>query len=138
MKPRIAQCCCGKTKIQVKADPVIHSVCNCNNCKQRTGSAFGISAYFYDEDVKIIEDATSVYALKNDLGEQKRYFCHQCGTTLFWKASVFRGMTGIAGGCFTEDPLPQPTFNADLNNQCAWVSFPPEMNKPLTKDDLPN
>ncbi len=72
MKPRIAQRCCGKTKTQVKANPVIHSVCNCNNCKQRTGSAFGISAYFYDEDVKIIEDATSVYALKNDLGEQKR------------------------------------------------------------------
>ena len=32
-------------------------------------------------------------------------FCVECGTTVFWNANIFKGMTGIGGGTF--DP---PTF----------------------------
>ncbi len=134
---QIAQCCCGNTKIQVTSEPTIHSVCNCNNCKQRTGSAFGISAYFLTENVEVIKDSTSTYALTTEYGHQARHFCNQCGTTLFWTADALKGMTGIAGGCFTDKPLPQPQFNAMKDNQCEWVRFADEMNKSFTAADRP-
>lgn len=46
---RTATCCCWQASIGVEGEPKIHLVCHCNNCKKRTGSAFGISAYFADD-----------------------------------------------------------------------------------------
>ncbi|MFC7047827.1 GFA family protein [Emcibacter nanhaiensis] len=134
---RKAQCCCGACVVEVSSEPALHGVCNCNNCKKRTGSAFGISAYFWAEDVRVVSDNTAIYALSNDHGKQERHFCRNCGTTLYWQVEIFAGMTGVAGGCFAEDPLPDPTFYAMLDNKCAWVSFSEQMKAGLKPEDIP-
>jgi hypothetical protein len=127
---RTATCCCGQSTIEVEGEPKIHLVCNCNDCKKRTGSAFGVSAYFSDSQIKGTNGNTNRYEINNQETEQIRYFCKSCGTTLFWKISRFPSipgiaeMTGIAGGCFTESPLPEPTIVASNNNKCAWVELP--------------
>jgi len=127
---RIATCCCGQTTIEVEGDPKIHLVCNCNDCKKRTGSAFGISAYFSDSQIKNKNADTDTYEINNDETEQQRYFCKSCGTTLYWKISKFPSipnisqMTGIAGGCFIDNPLPEPTLSASNENKCAWLDLP--------------
>jgi len=38
---RTATCCCGSASITVKDDPILNGICHCNDCKRRTGSAFG-------------------------------------------------------------------------------------------------
>jgi hypothetical protein len=40
----------------------MHGICHCTNCKRRTGSAFGISAYFDRTAVVAKTGETSVYA----------------------------------------------------------------------------
>jgi len=42
----VARCCCGELEINVSGEPTKHGICHCDNCKKRTGSAFGISVYF--------------------------------------------------------------------------------------------
>jgi hypothetical protein len=127
---RTASCCCGKSTIEVEGDPKLHIVCSCNDCKKRTGSAFGISAYFLDSQVKSKKGETATYEINNDETEQKRHFCKSCGTTLFWKISRFPNipgiseMTGIAGGCFIESPLRSPTISASNSNKCVWLELP--------------
>ena len=49
---RKAKCCCGACSIDVEGDPALNALCHCLNCKRRTGSAFGWSAYFADAAVK--------------------------------------------------------------------------------------
>nr|MBS0019327.1 GFA family protein [Gammaproteobacteria bacterium] len=120
------------------SEPALNCVCNCNNCKKRTGSAFGISAYFPEHSFKVIKGTTKVYELQNEHGKQERHFCPECGTTLYWHVEIFKGLIGVAGGCFTENPLPSPRFNAMKENQCVWVSFPASMDKSLTAQDIPN
>jgi hypothetical protein len=46
-------CLCGAVRYRVKKDPVRASICHCRNCQRRTGSAFGIGAYFKEADVEI-------------------------------------------------------------------------------------
>lgn len=127
---RIASCCCGQSTIEVEGDPKIHIVCNCNDCKQRTGSAFGISAYFSDTQIKNRNGNTNTYEINNNETEQQRHFCKSCGTTLYWKITRFPSisgiseMTGIAGGCFIENTLPNPTISALNENKCAWLDLP--------------
>ncbi|HBC55861.1 MAG TPA: aldehyde-activating protein [Gammaproteobacteria bacterium] len=133
---RLAKCCCGKTQIEVSDEPAINCVCHCNNCKQRTGSAFGISAYFRHDQFQIIKDSTNVYELKNEQGKQQRHFCQFCGSTLFWYADCFNNYVGVAGGCFTDNPLPQPTYSCRIDNQSTWILLPDSVNRPLTQTDM--
>ena len=54
-----------------------------------------------------------------------RYFCAACGTTLFWTSDVFMpGHAGVAGGCFTQAPLGEPTVTATDQKRCAWRGLP--------------
>ena len=127
---RTATCCCGQSSIEIEGNPKIHLVCHCDNCKKRTGSAFGVSAYFADTQVKRKTGKTEIYEINTETTQQKRHFCKSCGTTLYWK--IFRfpeipgiaEMTGVAGGCFTDDPLPEPTMTVSNEQKCAWLELP--------------
>ncbi len=104
----------------------MNSVCNCTNCKLRTGSAFGISAYFKtDAVIKQLGD-TRIYQLrhKEQSHQQKHHFCSQCGTTLFWTISTMPDLIGIAGGCFANSEIIEPTHTLNNVQKCPWVKFP--------------
>ena len=125
---RKATCCCGACAIEVKGEPEINAVCHCRNCQRRTGSAFGWSAYFPNHAIRATIGAFRTYSIAGDAGTentQERVFCGTCGTTLFWRASDFPELTGIAGGCFNDGrPLPEPTRTLGNETQCAWVTLP--------------
>ena len=128
---RTAACCCGACSIQVKGEPEINAVCHCADCRRRTGSAFGWSAYFRNDAVVAMLGALRTYSVRpgqNGAGAGterawERVFCGTCGTTLFWRAQGHEGLTGIAGGCFTA-PLPEPTISLDDAARCAWLHLP--------------
>lgn len=65
MMQRKARCACGAASITVADEPYVHAVCHCGNCKKRTGSAFGINAYFEKAKVVGMEGNTTVYAFHN-------------------------------------------------------------------------
>ena len=92
---RLGKCCCGGTVIEVSGDPALNALCHCNNCKKRTGSGFGYSAYFPTENVRVVKDSTKAYKLDSQFGKQSRYFCSNCGTTLFWHAETLKGVIGV-------------------------------------------
>jgi hypothetical protein len=124
MTTRIARCCCGACTIEVKGEPLLNAICHCSSCKQRTGTAFGWSVYFADADVVATTGKTNVYAKDGPAG-YRRHFCANCGTTLWWKSFGFMpDDTGIAGGCFAGDALPQPNISATDGGRCAWVDLP--------------
>ena len=129
MMIRTAKCCCGKTSIELDGDPLLNLVCHCNNCRSRTGSAFGMSCYFSNNQVISVTGEMNVYKINNADTEQKRYFCGTCGTTLYWKLSRFPGLpnastlTGVAGGCFPSTSLPPPTISAQDGDRHAWLAL---------------
>ena len=50
---------------------MIAGVCHCTFCKRRTGSAFALSAYFDDANVKILSGALKIYEYRSD--DNKRW-----------------------------------------------------------------
>ena len=84
---RKAVCCCGACSIAVDGEPTLNAICNCSSCKRRTGSAFGWSTYFPDDRVVAKTGTFSVYA-KDGAAGYNRFFCANCGTTLYWKSSA--------------------------------------------------
>lgn len=120
-----ATCACGQASITLDALPTMHGVCHCTNCKRRTGSAFGISAYFDKTAVVAQSGETSVYAFHHAAQnhDQERHFCVNCGTTLFWYLSTVPGSIGVAGGCFADENLPEPTYTVTDSKRFSWVSL---------------
>jgi hypothetical protein len=101
-------------------------VCHCTNCKRRTGSAFGISAYFARDAVVRQEGETKTYAFHHAAQnhDQERHFCVRCGTTLFWFVSSLPDKIGIAGGCFADEGLAEPSYSVTDGKREPWVSLP--------------
>lgn len=125
---RTASCACGQLSLQVRGDPGMHGVCHCTNCKRRTGSAFGISAYFPGSAVVRQVGESRVYAFHHARQghDQQRHFCPLCGTTLFWYISTLPDQVGVAGGCFADGGLPPPTYSVTHGKKEAWVHLPGE------------
>ncbi|MBB3169454.1 GFA family protein [Simiduia aestuariiviva] len=120
---RKAECCCGQLSVEVYGEPYLHSICHCSDCKKRTGSAFGISSYFKKDAVIAQSGKTDQYSFyhKEKNHEQIRHFCSSCGTTLYWYVSSFPDLVGIAGGCFIEDSLGEPTYSISHGGKLPWV-----------------
>ena len=119
----IATCCCGHASIEVQGKPLVNSICHCNDCKKRTGSAFGISVYVkYKQIVKLCGE-TTIYKIETGTA-QERHFCVSCGTTLYWQTANFPKLTGIAGGCFNNINDLEPEYNFRSENMCAWLAIP--------------
>ena len=121
-----ATCACGQCAIVVDALPTMHGVCHCTNCKRRTGSAFGVSAYFDKSAVIGERGATQVYRFTHSSGqhEQERHFCGVCGTTLFWFVSTLPEKIGIAGGCFVGEAIGSPTYSVSDDQREPYVALP--------------
>ena len=69
---RIARCCCGSLRAEVTGEPWIVAICHCTECQRRTGSAFGASAHFPKEQVRI-EGPSKVYVRASDSGEKSNF-----------------------------------------------------------------
>ena len=59
-------CLCGAVRYRVKGEPVRSSACHCTYCQRRTGSAFGVGAYFRENDVEIMRGDLKAYEYRSD------------------------------------------------------------------------
>src|SRR5215471_3099862 len=53
MMTRIATCSCQSLRAEVSGDPIRVTACHCDQCQRRTGSVFGVGAYYKKEQVQI-------------------------------------------------------------------------------------
>ena len=118
-----AVCCCGALEVEAAGEPVLNAICHCDNCKRRTGSAFGWSAYFPEASVTV-RGEVRIYAFEKPNTRQERSFCPNCGSTLYWRSSVIAGLVGVAGGPLVAGGLGEPTTSASEGSRCAWLDLP--------------
>jgi hypothetical protein len=123
---RTATCACGDATITVRGEPEMYGVCHCNNCRRRTGSAFGMSSYFKREQVVERRGEMREYAFHHaEMNhDQSRHFCARCGTTLYWTISTLPELIGVAAGCFSPDSLGAPNYSVNTANKWDWVKLP--------------
>jgi len=108
-------CACGNVRYQTIGQPEVHAVCHCRYCQLRTGSAFGVGAYFPNDKVSLLSGDLSHHRYQTQSGNNvTTSFCSACGTTTHWQieSEFLDGKTAIAVGTF--DP---PSFWFDINRE---------------------
>jgi len=99
------QCVCGNVTFTVTGDPKRITICHCQWCQRRTGSAFGVEAVFEESQIEIYDDAVTTYRHISDESGRwlDQYFCQQCGSNLGFSLEAVPGIRTIAAGIF-DDP----------------------------------
>jgi hypothetical protein len=123
---REALCSCGQLRATTEGDPVRIAICHCLACKRRTGSAFGMLAWWAKDRVEVAGRYTQ-YVRISDNGEERTFrFCPDCGATVFLTADTPSrlGWIAVPIGAFADLTFPQPTVSVYGSRRYAWLSLP--------------
>ena len=120
MTTRIAQCGCGSLKAEADAEPAVVSLCNCIECQRRTGSPFGVGAYYEAAQVRV-SGPSKVYQREVEGRWLRFHFCPECGSTVYWQTANHPGRYGIAVGAFADPHFPKPARSVFERSRHDWV-----------------
>jgi hypothetical protein len=118
MTKRIAQCACGRIRVDVENEPLQVVACHCDFCQKRTGTVVQVCAYFIEDDGVEIRGETKVYngveidGVAAITGDEISYNpCSTCGSTVFWRFEGRRPLMGIAVGNFVDPEFRHPRWS---------------------------
>ncbi len=121
---RCARCACGSVEATCEGDPVRVLLCSCTECQRRTGSVYGVSAYFPRSAVAVSGNTTAYTRLGGAGRRLTFHFCPSCGTTLYWYAEMFPALIGVAVGGFADREFPAPSLAVWTCRLGEWVALP--------------
>ena len=58
MPTSVAACVCEQLTVSCSGDPAQVTLCHCLACQRRTGSTYGIAAFYPRENLRVTGDAT--------------------------------------------------------------------------------
>ena len=127
-KIHVAQCACGGISASAEGDPEIVSLCHCTACQRRTGSPFGVGAYFRKDAVTLKGNPKAfVRKVENSERVVSNYFCPDCGGTVYWTADARPGQIGIGVGHFADPNFHPPMRAVWMQHRHEWVTLPPQL-----------
>jgi hypothetical protein len=126
---REAACACGELRIRLVGEPAMVSTCCCQACQRRTGSFFGVTAFFRQDQVTGQDGTPRDFTRIAESGNALDFhFCAACGSTVWWEPHARPGMVAVAAGAFADVSFPQPERMIWTEHRHPWVCTP---------DDLP-
>lgn len=122
--PRIATCSCGALKATCDGEPHRISICHCLACQKRTGSAFGVQAWFREAQVAVTGKA-STWERRGDDGFLITFgFCPTCAATVFYRGEFSPGNVAIPVGAFADPTFPPPRVEVYRFRRHPWADMP--------------
>src|SRR5437764_12977777 len=89
-------CVCDAVRYRTNGMPLRVTACHCTMCQKRTGSAFGVGAYYKAEQVHKLRGELVTY--EHHCDETHRWlrfeFCPKCGTQVFWTLQALHACRG--------------------------------------------
>jgi len=120
-----ASCQCGALSTTITGDtPPMTVLCHCRDCQKRSGSPFGVTAYFPESAVTLAGDARE-FTRATDVGNHfTTGFCPVCGSTVYARASKYPEIIGITAGTITDPAFPAPARSVYEQSRHHWVTLP--------------
>ena len=119
-----ARCQCGQLSVDLPGPAPAVVACHCTSCQRRTGSPFGVLAYYPSDRVTIAGDATRFVRLAATGTEFEPFFCPVCGSTVYVRAAKHPTMIGVAVGVIADPEFQPPVRSVWEEGMHRWVSIP--------------
>jgi hypothetical protein len=122
-------CLCGDVRYSASNDPVVTSICHCQQCQKQTGSAF-VEVVAINEGDFSVQGKVQNFTYAGDSGGNKHSkFCPRCGTVVFVEAECFPGRVLIMGGTLDDPSWLRPTMALFCEAAQPWVASKHEMRE---------
>jgi hypothetical protein len=122
-----AQCQCGQLSVGLSGSPSAVVACHCIACQRRSGSPFGVVAYYPADQVSIAGEAKG-YERTSDLGNSfKSFFCPACGSSVYMASARHPSMIGVAVGAIADPGFQAPVRSVWEQSMHHWVTIPGEV-----------
>ena len=119
-----AKCQCGQLSVTLPGPSPAVVACHCSYCQRRSGSPFGVLAYYPSEMLKIAGQATHFERPTASGGTFETFFCPTCGSTVYARAGKHPSMLGVAVGTFGDPQYPAPVRSVWEEGKHDWVVIP--------------
>lgn len=127
---RLGSCVCGQLSIRCRGEPELVSSCHCFACQRRTGSLFGVSAFYRRDNILDPTGRFSEFRRRLDSGRGIAYrFCPVCGSTVFWEPDMLPDCIGVAVGAFADPAFHKPARAVWTANKHHWLELPADMTQ---------
>jgi hypothetical protein len=125
VETRTAQCHCGRLQLACEGAPHKISMCHCDDCQRRTGSAFSIAVFYERERVRVQGAAPKSFERPSASGFCVLFhFCGDCGANVFWEARRMPHLIAVAAGAFADPNFPAPAQSVWTKDKHAWLELP--------------
>jgi hypothetical protein len=106
--PLTGGCNCGAVRFVVTEPLVVASYCHCKRCQRRSGAAASANAHPAPGTFRIVAGEDRLRVWKPEGGGEK-WFCGDCGSSLFGRNLGHADPIGIRMGAFDADPGIRPS-----------------------------
>ena len=107
--------------VSCEGDPTQVSLYHCLACQRRTGSTYGIGAFFPRETITLAGDSKA-YTRSSDSGYPVTFhFCPDCGSTVYWKPDRKPEIVAVAVGAFADPAFPAPSQAVYAEHRHGWL-----------------
>jgi len=127
MSSRVAACSCGQLRVTCEGEPVRVSICHCDACQKRTGSAFGAQARWAESAVRIEGNERQWTRIAESGNLVTFRFCAVCGATVYWTLAVLPNFVAVALGAFADATFPAPLVSVYDVHRHPWVKLPDDI-----------
>lgn len=118
-----AQCGCGALTLTLTGLPKLVVACHCLDCQRRTGSPYGVGA-FYPAEAVDVSGLSKVYTRPAESGGKvHNHFCPTCGSTVYWTADKLPKMIAVAVGALGDPDVSLPVRSIFERSKHDWVQI---------------
>jgi len=122
-------CTCGAITYECSTDPVMQGNCHCRECQRMTGSAYSATMFFPEQSVRINGDVKYFIRTGDSGSEVSRGFCPACGTQLFGKPGIMKGLIGVRAGTLDDPNNYHPAVDLFTRSAASWDHMNPSIPK---------
>ena len=119
-----AQCQCGQLSVSLPGPTQAVVACHCIDCQRRSGSPFGVLAYYLADQISITGDARRYERETAEGNSFESFFCPECGSTVYVRAGKHPSMIGVAVGAIADPAFQAPLRSVWEKSKHHWVLMP--------------
>ncbi len=121
--PLTGGCNCGAVRFEVTEPLLGAGYCHCRRCQRRSGAAASANASPVPGSFRIIAGEDKLRAWSPPDGFDK-FFCGECGSSLFSRSPDDHNRVGIRLGAFDADPGVRPGWRQFVAYAAPWEPIP--------------
>jgi len=121
----LASCQCGALCATIAEDaPPMTVLCHCADCQKRSGSPFGVIAYYARTAVTVTGEAREFTRGSYSGTRLTSGFCPSCGSTIYVLLEKNAAIIGVPVGAMADPAFPAPLRAVWEQSRHHWVTLP--------------